>query len=365
MKSDPIAELRSPSGSLISMFIERPAPGGFGARISDLGRTVRTAAETRNRDVVKSVDSDLQRIRGMAETLEMEAVPAYAVFASDIDDIFTIQPLTHPVTSTAVLGARPYMRPLRAVPRPTRAGILVADRTRARTFIAFDGSLEELGDSLEVDVGKPNFGGFGGYDEHGVRARAHDASKKMWREAGQRLLERHFDSTLDFVSIGGHEEMFDDIRSELHPYLAELRQLTFVASPQAVTPAMLREQLAVQRALIRERAELALADEVLAAASRQDRGLVGLRAVLDAANIQSISDLVVAGEFSRPGVMCSQCGWIDRDGEQCPVCTAALLGVPDVVSAVMDSTIAHGGKVHQLSVGSRLDRDGIGALTRF
>lgn len=365
MNPDPIAELRSPSGALISMFIERPAPGGFGARISDLGRPVRAAAETRDRNVVKSVDSDLRRIRAMAEELEGAAVPAYAVFASAIDDIFTVQPLTHSVASTAVLGARPYMRPLRAAPRPTRAGVLVADRGTARTFVAFDGSLEELGEPLQADVGKSNFGGFAGYDEHGVRARAHEASAKMWREAGQRLLDRHFDSPLDFVSVGGHEEMFDDIRSGFHPYLSELPQMTFVTSPRAVTPAMLREQLAGQRAQIRESDELALADEVLAASSRGDRGLVGLRAVLDATNVQSISDLVVAGEFSRPGVMCSQCGWIDRDGEKCPVCAAPLLGVPDVVSAVMDSTIAHGGKVHQISVGSRLDREGIGALTRF
>lgn len=365
MNSDPIAELRSPSGALISMFIERPARGGFGARISDLGRSVRAAAETRDREVIKSVDSDLHRIRAMAENLEGAAVPAYAVFASDIDDIFTVQPLTHSVTSTAVLGARPYMRPLRAVPRPTRAGVLVADRAMARVFVAFDGSLEELGEPLTADVRKSNYGGFGGYDEHGVRARAHEASTRMWREAGQRLLDRHLDAPLDFVSVGGHEEMFDDIRSGLHPYLLGLRQMTFITSPQAVTPAMLREELATQRSLIRESDELALADDVLSASSRRDKGLTGLRAVLDAANVQSISDLVVAGDFSRPGVMCSQCGWIDRDGEKCPVCAAQLLGVPDVVSAVMDSVIAHGGKVHQISVGSRLDREGIGALTRF
>lgn len=365
MVADPIAELRSPAGALISMFIERPAPGGFAALVSDLGRAVRTAAESRSRDVVKSVDTDVQRIRSMADSLEAEAIPAYAVFASDLDDIFTVKPLTHPVTSTAVLGARPYMRPLRAVPRPTRAGVIVADRTMARVFVAFDGSIEELDDVLRASIGKPNYGGFSGYDEHTVRGRAQETALRLWKEAGQRLLERHLDASLDFVSIGGHEEMIDDIRNALHPYLLDLPQMSFVANPGTVTPALLRSELASQRQALREESELALADEVLAAAAREDHGVLGVNAVVDAANGQAISDLVVAGGFTRSGAMCRDCGWLDRKAGECPVCKGQMLQVDDVVSALMDSTVANGGRVHQISVGSRLDRDGIGALTRF
>lgn len=365
MITDPIAELRSPAGALISMFIERPAPGGFAALVSDLGRVVRNAAEARSRDVIKSVDADVQRIRSMADDLEFESIPAYAVFASDLDDIFTVKPLTHAVSSKAVLGARPYMRPLRAVPRPTRAGVIVADRTLARVFVSFDGSVEELGEALQASIGKSNYGGFSGYDEHNVRARAQETALRLWKEAGQRLLERHFDSSLDFVSIGGREEMIEDIRGILHPYLLDLPQMSFVSNPGTVTPAELRTELASHRQILRERSELALADEVLASAGRGDRGILGINAVVEAANVQAISDLVVAGDFAKPGAMCRNCGWLARHDGRCPVCDSQMLGVDDVVSALMDSTIARGGRVHQISVGSRLDRDGIGALTRF
>ncbi len=365
MVTDPIAELRSPAGALISMFIERPAPGGFAALVSDLGRMVRTAAETRTRDVIKSVEADLQRIRSMANDLETESTPAYAVFASDLDKIFAIKPLTHPVSSAAVLGARPYMRPLRAVPRPTRAGILVADRAVARMFVSFDGSIEELGEPLEASIGKANYGGFAGYDEHVVRGKAQETASRLWKEAGHRLLERHFDSSFDFISIGGHEEMLEDIRGGLHPYLLDLPQMTFLASPGTVTPAELRGQLAIQRKMLREESELALARDVLAAAARAEKGIVGINPVIEAANVQAISELVVAGEFSKTGAMCRECGWLTRQPEQCPVCGSQMLEVEDVVSAVMDSTIVNGGRVHQISVGSRLDRDGIGARTRF
>jgi hypothetical protein len=37
----------------------------------------------------------------------------------------------------------------------------------------------------------------------------------------------------------------------------------------------------------------------------------------------------------------------------------------DVVSAVMDAAVAAGGNVSQISVATPLDREGVGALTRF
>jgi hypothetical protein len=36
-----------------------------------------------------------------------------------------------------------------------------------------------------------------------------------------------------------------------------------------------------------------------------------------------------------------------------------------VVAALIDSTVDAGGSVHQVVVGSALDREGVGALTRF
>lgn len=365
MFTDPIAELRSPAGALISMFIERPAPGGLAALVSDLGRVVRTAAEKRGREVKKSVEADVSRIKSMTDDLEGQSIPAYAVFASDLDGIFTVKPLTHTVSSAAVLGARPYMRPLRAVPRPTRAGVLVADRSTARVFVSFDGSIDEISDPLIASIGKTNFGGFSGYDEHTARGRAQEAAFRLWREAGQLLLERHLNASFDFMAIGSFEEMVEDMRGVLHPYLLDLPQVSFVANPTTITPAALRTELARQRQTLREQSELALADDLLSAAARGDRGILGINAVVDATNIQSIAELVVAGDFAKPGAMCRNCGFLARQSGTCPVCQAPMLQVDDVVSALMDATIATGGRVHQICVGSRLDKDGIGAITRF
>ena len=90
-----------------------------------------------------------------------------------------------------------------------------------------------------------------------------------------------------------------------------------------------------------------------------------LQEVLEAANTQAIDTLVVAGPFSRPGVLCDGCGYLARDGEICPICERILFPVDDVVGSVMEAAVAAGGTVSQISVATPLDRHGVGALTRF
>jgi hypothetical protein len=363
--ADPIAELRSPEGALISMYMERPSPGGFSALISDLGRDVRDVARARDRVVQKSVEADIHRIRGEADRFELEGVPAYAVFASSVNAIYQIKPLAHPVASRSTLGSRPYLRPLRAEPRPSRTAILVADRAVARVFVGYEGSIAEEGAPLSADAGKANFGGFAGYEEHTVRSRADEVAARLWREAGQRLFDSHQDTPFDSIVIGCQEEAVDDIRNQLHPYLRALPHGSFPVSPSEVSIHRLRHEVDEQNRAIREEREMALVSALMAAASRGTGAVVGLADTLRMANVQGISDLVVAGSFSRPGVMCPACGFLGRDGKVCEVCGTGMHEVADVVAALIDATVEAGGLVHQVVVGSVLDRDGVGALTRF
>ena len=41
---------------------------------------------------------------------------------------------------------------------------------------------------IGADVGNRSWGGFSGYEEHTVRARADEATSRLWREAVERLL---------------------------------------------------------------------------------------------------------------------------------------------------------------------------------
>lgn len=362
---DPIADLRSPHGSLISLYAERPSPGGFGALLSDLMKPIREQADGYERKVEKSIINDADRIHDLADSLELDSAPAYAVFASSLDDVFRVEPLGHAVPNVATVGPRPYLRPLRAAPRSVRSGIMVADRAAARVFVGFEGVVEALGSPIQAELGKPNFGGFSGYAEHNVRARADEVSAKLWKEAGARLLEAHLERAFDYLAIGGHEETIEDIASTLHPYLADLPRVTFPASPQTAAISSIRTEIALLDQEVRKQRQHSLAGRVCDTAWSGGNAVLGLTEVLAAVNSQAIDTLVVAGGFSRRGAICDECGHLSRGGDQCPVCGEAMFEVEDIVAAVMDATIVAGGRAFQLRVASPVDTHGVGALTRF
>lgn len=363
--TDPIADLRSATGSLISLYAERPSPGGFAALLADLLRPIREKANRGDRRLAKSARGDADRIRDLAEGFESEGAPAYAVFASEIDDVFVVEALTHEVPNVARIGPRPYIRPLRVAPRSLRSGVLVADRVMARSFVVSGTMVDEVGEAIHADPGKADYGGFAGYEEQAARQRAVEASGRLWKAASQRLLGSHQQRPVDYVAIGGQAEIVDELARSLHPYLARLPRVTFPALPSVVTAQAIRAEAAGYDVEVRRDRQNALAGRVCDTAWSGGNAVLGLSSALDAANVQGIDTLVVAGGFDRPGSMCPQCECLLREGTVCPVCGSDMVAVEDVVAALIEVVVANGGNVHQIEVASPLDNEGVGALTRF
>jgi len=363
--ADPIADLRSETGSLISVYAQRPSPGGFAALLTDLLRPIREQAEAMDRPVAKAIRFDADRIHSLVPGFEVDPAPGYAIFVSDLDDLLVVESLTFPVADVAMVGPRPYLRPMRAAPRPLRSGVLVADRALARVFTAFGGRVEETGPPFEAESVKPNFGGFAGYEEHVVRGRAVETAQRIWKEASQHLLELHQDQPFDYLVVGAQGETVDDVARSLHPYLARLQRVVFQGNPGGLSLTHLRAQLDGFDEEVRAERDAALAGRVCDIAWSGGNAVLGLRGTLEAANIHAVDTLVVAGHFARDGVACDQCSYLGREGETCPVCESLLFHTDDVVASTMEVVIAGGGRVRQIRVASPLDGEGVGALTRF
>lgn len=362
---DPLADLRSDTGSLISVYVNRPSPGGFAALLSDLLKPARDRAAEAGNSVAKALRADLDRIRGLAPALELEPVPSYAIFASDLDGHFLVKALGHEVQDRCVVAPTPYLRPLRSAPRPMRSGVLVADRLAARVFHCFGGQVDQLGEPLTSSMVKANYGGFSGYEEQTARRRSLEMTHRMWKEAGRLLLDLHTEHPLDYLVVGGREEILEELAGTLHPYLARLHRVTFAASPGSISTQVVRAEVAGFDDEVRRERHTALAGVVCDTAWSGGHAVLGLTSALQAANAQAIDTLLVAGEFARPGTICRQCSHLAREGEECPVCGARTFGIDDVVAALIETTVSSGGKAHQIVVASPLDSHGVGALTRF
>jgi Bacterial archaeo-eukaryotic release factor family 10 len=360
--SEAIASLHSPAGTLVSAYVNR-RPSATRAELVDMLKPLREV--DRDRSAEKAVRADTERLVGLAPRIETEDARAAAVFMSGADGIFEYLPLDCPVEPVASVGPRPYLRPLRSRPRPMRTGVIVAETARARVFERDDAGMSELGDELVADVGKDNFAGFAGYEEHRIRARAEAVAAKMWREAGRRLLEAHRAQPFDLIVVGGHEESLESVAGQLHPYLRSLPQGRVIVDPHTLSISELGGLVADQVAAVRRgRIERLLAD-FLGEVGRDGQAVAGVAPVLAACNAHAVARLLVAGPFSKPGVVCDACRWLARTGSNCDICGGALYAVHDVVAEAMEVTLEAGGEVEVVDIASPLDADGVGAMLRF
>lgn len=357
-----IAKLHSPSGTLVSVYLNRPA-GASSALLSDLLKPIRAAADEQERSVAKELKATCDLIHDLAPRIDAEPVPAVAVFASG--EALEYLPLRAQVWDVAMVGPRPYLRPLRALPDPLHVGAVVADRERAYVFESKDGDLESLGEPIEADRGKDNFGGFSGYEEQRARGRAEAETARMLEEAATLLFERHQRAAFDLLALGGHAETLDELIPHLHAYLRELPLHRFVIDLHTMTPAIIAKNVEDGVAAYRRRLEEQVVEEVLGRLGSGDAAVAGTSAVLEATNARAVDRLVVTGRFERSGVQCDGCGWLGRSGATCPVCGAPLFDVGDVLGPAMEAVIDAGGRAVQVSMASPLDVHGAAATLRF
>lgn len=360
----PLAALHSPAGRLVSVYLSKPPGPSAAAALSDLLKPLRAAADGMDRAGAKSLRADCDRIHDLAPRLDADPAPAAAVFASAEDGIFEYLPLTVPVWDHASVGHRPYLRPLRAVPPPLHSAVAVVERQRVRLYRARDGEVEQLAE-LGADLGKPNYGGFHGYEERSARSHAEAETTHLLRRAAAALAEEHQRRPFDLLAIGGHEETAGDLVPHLHPYLRSLEIATFVVDPGSLTLSAVREKASELAEEVRRHREVAQVEAVATALASGERAVAGSLPVVEAVNARAVDLLVVAGTFTKPGWACASCRWLSRTEDTCAMCGERMSDTEDVLAAAAEQVLDSGGRFLQTTVASPLDAPGVAATLRF
>ena len=365
MHIDRLARFESSDYPVLSVYLNRhPEHASARPALCDLIKPLRDVPDL-DHDAQMSLRADLESIAGLAERIDAGKAPAVAVFACQGDGLFELIPLRARVWDTAKLSDRPYLRPLRAIQPTGTAAVVVIDRRHACLY-----RWEETGVGLieaidATEEHKGNYGGFSGYEERGARSHAEAIEQRHFRQVAERLFEHHRDAPFDSVVVGGHEEMFERFLSALHPYLSERVIGTFVVDPHTMTESGIGDRV---EALLRDsqvEGEETIAARVTETAGIGGRAVLGLPQVLEAVSAGAVDHIVVAGRFTKDGVMCPTCGRLERNGRDCSACGSAVVRTDDVVDVAMESVLRTGGRADQISVSSLLDRHGIGALLRY
>ena len=329
-----------------------------------LDRLLKEAASYTNGH--KPAAADLERIEAFVKGgIDRSRTRGVAVFSCASQDLWRVFELPVPVRSQVVVNATPHVRQLETVvDEYERFGVLLADKQRARMFVF---ELGELIDKSELFDQLPRHeDDKGDWDRDHVRdhsaAQAHKHLKRAAEVAFHVLQEQGFDHLI----VGAPEEIAHELERALHPYVRE-RIAAHMAVPVGASDATIRAAaLQVEEQV--ERTKKAALVAKLRDASSQPGGLgvTGLAKVLDALNDHRVKTLIVSEGYEVEGWRCRSCGHVAAKGRTCPMCSAEMDLVPDVVEEAVESAIAQSVRVCVCVGNADLDVMGrIGALLRF
>ena len=271
-------------------------------------------------------------------------------------------PLRGDVRERAVIGSRPYVRPLLAeLQRSPSYVAAVVDRRHAWLYRISAEGIDPLGHVEGQTVSSRRFAGWHGFQAYRNQQRARKLAQQHYAATVAALAEATSDEGYGPIAVGGHEAATGAFLALLPPVLRQRVAGTFVIDPHTMSPARVRQLADEVIAGWEDSRERRLAAEL----SEQPRSMaaIGLDACVAAANQHAVQVLVVPDDEIRPGFSCGQCGALAVTEGSCEVCGAATHAVPDVIEELAVKVTNDGGSVEPLRVAGVLED--VAARRRF
>jgi peptide chain release factor subunit 1 len=293
--------------------------------------------------------SELPVIRRVVSTHAHEWLGhSVAIFACAKLRLLETIPLRGQVRDLAVIGSRPYVRPLLAeLQRCPCYAVAVVDRRHAWLFRVTGDSISPEDHVQSQTVGSKKFGGWHGFQSYRNDQRARKLARQHYAAAGAALASIVGEGGCGPIVVGGHEPETSDFAAGLPPGLRGRVAGTFVIDPHTMTPARVRQLADEVVAGWEDRREQGLAAE-LAAQPVGGRTVMGVDACLAAANQHAIQLLVVPDDEVRPGFSCENCGALAVAGGACGACGGPTRPVGDVIEELAVRVTQEGGSVHSV-----------------
>ncbi len=324
--------------------------------------------------------------------LESETNPnarGLAIFSCKAQGLWQVYRLPVSVQNKGYLGPRPYLSPLLDVlDEYERYAVVLLDKEKVKLFTVYLGEIEER--QLEADMmpkkhkqggwsevgyqrAKPGVNrpqGAGGMGSFGRDVQAHHEAHVKWHikhvvDLLSQELEHH---RFDRLIVGGTEEALAEFNRQLPATLKERLVGTFTAEMFASTADILRETMAIEERVEREK-ELELVNSLVEATLAGGNGTLGVDDTLMALQQGRIYTLVVNYGLTVPGSQCQGCGYLAALSlDRCPLCGKEMDPVEDMVSLAVQTARDRGAEVEFVR-GPAADvlrtYGGIGALLRF
>jgi peptide subunit release factor 1 (eRF1) len=269
--------------------------------------------------------------------------------------------LPRPVDFDVVLERSPYLEPLVADADEEQWAVLLANRRNARLFLGDGGGFEET-DRIEDDVHSQH--DQGGWSQARYQRGVEKEKDDHLVHAAEVAFSRYKDPGFDRLLLGAPDELVNDVRQKLHPYLRERISGKLQVDVENSSLDDVRRAAHTAMEEWRRRSEREALDRLAEGVGRGERGAAGLAAVLQALNEARVEILLIADGFRSPGGRDPETGML-HPGEEGPD-GRELEHCENIVELAVEKAIEQSAKVikvlHHDDLGPL---GGIGAVLRY
>lgn len=366
-----LAAIRTTRGSAISLYVDlspRVAPGIGDVRIrvhallDEGSKSERNGGAAAGHERREALRTDIEELQSFFEReFDRDGAFGVAAFASGLDRVWRVLPLSEPVPDAVRVGGELYLAPLvPLVGRSDGALVAVVGREQGRVYRLRAGRLVEIADRSDEVPGRHDQGGW---------------SQSRFRRHIENLAQGHLRAVareLDrsFRALGRPELVLvcgDETRAELAGLLSAEVAAAVVGWAQAEAHASVGELEAVVLPLLeawRAGCESEAIERWRDETGRGGRAVAGWEATLEAASDGRVELLLFEEGAGREAFRCPACGRASLAGGSCRLDGATLERCDDGLDLAVRQTLVHGGTALAVRRGA-LAAAGVGALLRF
>jgi len=309
--------------------------------------------------------ADLERVGHFFKDGDFSAKGAHglALFCSGPAGLFEVIKLPRPVDSGVMIGDEPFVEPLAEIAADGSWCVVLVSRRMGRIL---RGSRERLHEVARVTDDVHGWHDQGGWSQaryqRGIEKETNDHVKNTADEVFRRFRRHPFDRLL----VGAPDELMPTVEERLHPYLRERLVGRIEVDVEHTSGEDIRQAAAPVIEEEDRRREREMLDRLAEGLGTGGRATAGLDDVLGALNERRVEALLFEDNFSSPGVLCPDCGWVGLTGSACPADGATLEARADVVETAVHLAVNQSAEVVLVRRHDDLEERGsIAALLRY
>jgi peptide chain release factor subunit 1 len=270
------------------------------------------------------------------------------------------------VQNRMLIGERPVISPLAQVLESYHHhGVVLLDRENVRLLSVYLGTLLDEITIEATPLDAPHDIQAGGYSQQRYQRRKLEEMRHFFREFAKEVSEFVKRHKPDDLVILGTEQTIANFR-EFLPEQVDKMVVYTGAMRVDEAPSEVLARLTPHLELYRQRESGELLDTLRNRVAQDYMAAAGYQGTLTALQEGKVDTLVVARDQEKPGVRCSQCGFVfAREVDTCLYDGGDTIPVPNVLEEMVRLAEGQGATVEFVEPTDVEDLRGAGALLRF